>query len=82
MESLKQRKEELITDLAGIIIMFIGLVSLTESLLQKQLIGAKLPLVQGTFISLTAVMLGSIMMTENATKAFKYLRDEAGKKLK
>ena len=62
--------EEYITDLAGLAIIILGLISLTESLLQVQIIGSRMPLTQGTMISLFAISFGAVLLTENATKAF------------
>ena len=66
--------EEYITDLAGLAIIILGLISLTESLLQVQIIGSRMPLTQGTMISLFAISFGAVLLTENATKAFEKIK--------
>lgn len=66
--------DRILTDFAGVSVMLIGLISLTESLLQVQIIGNKMPLTQGTMISLFTVSFGAVLMTENATKAFEKFR--------
>ena len=67
-------KDNLLTDFAGGAIIVVGLVSLTESLLQAELAGDSLPMVQGTVVSLFAISFGGVLMTESATEAFKRLR--------
>lgn len=66
--------DQRVTDLAGLLIIVLGLVSLTESLLQVQIVGKGMPLMQGTFVSLFAVSFGAVLMTENATKAFEKIK--------
>lgn len=63
-----------LTDIIGLAVMIVGLISLFESLLQVQLIGSSLPMVQGTVISLFAISFGGILLTKSATEAFKKLR--------
>jgi len=70
------------TDAVGLTIMLVGVISLTESLLQVQLVGSRLPLVQGTVISLFAVSFGGVLMTESATKAFNKISARCRKGLK
>lgn len=66
--------DDLLTDLAGGVIIVVGLVSLTESLLQAEIVGDSLPMVQGTIVSLFAVSFGAVLITESATAAFRRLR--------
>ena len=63
-----------VTDIVGIAVIITGLLSLIESVLQVQLIGSSLPMVQGTLISLFTVSFGAILLTEGATEAFKQIR--------
>lgn len=65
--------DKLVTDLAGTGIIAVGLVSLAESLLQVEVVGGSLPLVQGTVIPLFTVSFGAVLVTESATEAFKRL---------
>jgi len=65
--------EEALTDLAGILVIVIGTVSLTEALLQVKLIGSGLPMIQGAFISMFAISFGAILMRESSTEALKTL---------
>ena len=74
--------DRVLTDTAGLTIMAIGLVSLTESLLQVALIGDELPMVQGTIISFFAVSFGGLLMTESASQAFRRLRMKCGEMLR
>ena len=74
--------DRVLTDITGIAIMAIGLISLTESLLQVALIGDELPMVQGTIISLFAVSFGGLLMTESASQAFRRLRVKCSEMLK
>lgn len=67
-------KDSILTDAAGAAIILIGLGSLTEALLQVELLGESLPLIQGTVISLFAISFGGVLITESATVAFKRLR--------
>ena len=67
-------RDNLVTDLAGTAIIAVGLVSLAESLLQVEVLGGSLPVVQGTLISLFTVSFGAVLVTESATEAFKRLR--------
>lgn len=71
--------DDKITDLTGLTIITIGLISLTESLLQLKIIGGRLPLTQGAFVSMFAVGFGAVMMTEDATQAFKTLKETCQK---
>lgn len=66
--------DNLVTDLIGVAIMLIGLVSLAESLLQARIIGSSLPMIQGTLVSLFAISFGGVLMTKSATDAFRRLR--------
>jgi hypothetical protein len=66
--------DSILTDVIGLAVMIVGLVSLFESLLQVQLIGSSLPMVQGTVISLFAISFGGILLTRSATEAFNRLR--------
>lgn len=59
-----------VTDIVGFSVIMTGLLSLIESVLQVQLVGSSLPIVQGTLISLFTVSFGAILLTEGATKAF------------
>ena len=68
------RFDTFVTDLTGFVVMMVGLVSLSESLLQVRLIGSSLPLVQGTLVSLFAVSFGGVLLTESASEAFRRLR--------
>jgi len=63
-----------VTDIAGVAIIITGLLSLVESVLQVQLFGIMLPMVQGTMISLFTVSFGATLLTQGATEAFKQLR--------
>ena len=81
MDMLRENQEKIVTDLTGLAIIFIGLISLTEALLQVKLIGSELPLYQGTFVSMTAILLGAVLLTENATKALKQLRKTCSRKI-
>lgn len=63
------------TNFAGVIIILIGLVSLTESLLRVNFVGDSLPLVQGSFISLFTVSFGAVLLTEGASRAFTKFKD-------
>ena len=71
--------EEVLTDISGLMVIVIGLVSLTESLLQVKLVGHRLPLTQGAFISMFAIGFGAVLMTENATKALKAFKNTCNK---
>jgi hypothetical protein len=66
--------DKIITDLTGLTIIVVGLLSLSESLLQVSFIGERLPFVQGTVISLFTVSFGAVLLTENASRAFRKLR--------
>lgn len=66
--------DQRVTDLAGLLIIVLGLVSLTESLLQVQIVGKGMPLMQGTFVSLFAVSFGGVLLTKGASKAFEKFR--------
>ncbi len=70
------------TNFAGVIIILIGLVSLTESLLRVNFVGDSLPLVQGSFISLFTVSFGAVLLTEDASKAFTKFKDFCFEKMK
>lgn len=70
--------DELVTDLTGLTIIVIGLLSLSESLLQVSFIGDRLPFFQGALISLFTVSFGAVLLTENASKAFRKLRVKCG----
>lgn len=67
--------DEALTDLAGVMIILIGLVSLSEALLRIELVGDGLPLVQGAFVSLFAVGFGAVLLTEDASRAFRVFRE-------
>jgi len=73
--------DQIITDIAGLAVILVGLISLTESLLQTQIVGQRLPLIQGVVISLFAVSFGAVLMTQNASKAFQKLRLKSGQML-
>lgn len=66
--------DKAVTDLTGLFIIVIGLLSLSESLLQVSFVGERLPFVQGALISLFTVSFGAVLLTENASKAFRKLR--------
>ena len=66
--------DQILTDLAGLAVIILGLVSLTEAILQVQLIGQRLPFTQGVMISLFAISFGGVLLTESASKAFQKLR--------
>jgi len=70
------------TNFAGVIIILIGLVSLTESLLRVNFVGDSLPLVQGSFISLFTVSFGAVLLTEGASRAFTKFKDFCFEKMK
>ena len=70
------------TNFAGVIIILIGLVSLTESLLRVNFVGDSLPLVQGSFISLFTVSFGAVLLTEDDSKAFTKFKDFCFEKMK
>lgn len=63
-----------VTDAAGLVVIVIGLVSLTEALLQVEIFGDNMPMIQGTVVSLFAVSFGAVLMTENASVAFRRIR--------
>lgn len=67
-----------VTDIVGVAIIIVGLLSLIESVLQVRLIGSTLPIVQGTMISLFTVSFGGVLLTEGATEALKRLRVRCG----
>lgn len=66
--------DQILTDLAGLAVIILGLVSLTEAILQVQLIGQRLPFTQGVMISLFTISFGGVLLTESASKAFQKLR--------
>lgn len=66
--------DKILTDLAGLAVIILGLVSLTEAILQVQLIGQRLPFIQGVMISLFTISFGGVLLTESASKAFQKLR--------
>ncbi|EHK02556.1 hypothetical protein HRED_04091 [Candidatus Haloredivivus sp. G17] len=66
--------DQILTDLAGLSVIILGLVSLTEAILQVQLIGQRLPFTQGVMISLFTISFGGVLLTESASKAFQKLR--------
>ncbi len=66
--------DKILTDLAGLAVIILGLVSLTEAILQVQLIGQRLPFTQGVMISLFTISFGGVLLTESASKAFQKLR--------
>lgn len=66
--------DRVITDATGLIVIVVGLVSLTEALLQVEIVGSSMPLMQGTIVSLFAVSFGAVLMTENASVAFRKIR--------
>lgn len=66
--------DSVFTDVVGGFVMAVGLVSLTEAILQVELVGSSLPLVQRVFISLFAISFGGVLLTESASEAFKRLR--------
>lgn len=66
--------DKILTDLAGLSVIILGLVSLTEAILQVQLIGQRLPFIQGVMISLFTISFGGVLLTESASKAFQKLR--------
>lgn len=66
--------DKILTDLAGLSVIILGLVSLTEAILQVQLIGQRLPFTQGVMISLFTISFGGVLLTESASKAFQKLR--------
>ena len=66
--------DSVVTDAAGLVVIVIGLVSLTEALLQVEIVGDSMPLMQGTVVSLFAVSFGAVLLTENASTAFRKIR--------
>jgi len=74
--------DDALTNAAGLAVIVIGLVSLTEALLQAELIGSGLPLVQGTFTSLVTIAFGGVLLTEDASKALTAFRTACGEVLK
>ena len=64
-----------VTDAAGLVIIVVGLISLTESLLQVKVVGSRMPMVQGTVISLFTVSFGAVLLTRSATEAFERIRN-------
>jgi len=65
--------EEALTDLSGLAVIFIGTLSLAEALLQVKLVGSRLPMFQGAFISMFAISFGAVLMRESSTEALKTL---------
>jgi len=72
--------DNFVTDLTGLAVILVGLVSLMESLLRVSLIGSKLPFLQGTLISLFTVSFGGVLLTESASQALRNLRGFLRKK--
>lgn len=69
------RLDRYVTDAAGLVIIVVGLISLTESLLQVQVVGSRMPMAQGTVISLFTVSFGTVLLTRSATEAFERIRN-------
>lgn len=68
--------EDVVTNLSGIVVVFIGLLGLVESLLQFSLVGdSQLPLVKGSTISLFSIGFGLVLLTEGASTALRKLKN-------
>lgn len=74
--------DQTLTDIAGLAVIVVGLVSLTEAILQVRLIGQRLPFTQGVIISLFTISFGGVLLTESASKAFQKLRLKCGEMVK
>ena len=73
-ETKVTRIEKDVTDTAGVITATIGILALAKTLLNPGITETSLPLMQGTFLSLTTIAFGSILTTHGATRALRQLR--------